>query len=66
MLRLPNFNMLFQLVLTKFFKKKKFDLVIKSCKEPIAFLLTFLKFSYNFDVFYNYYIFLVSNSQMYS
>ena len=41
MLRLPNFNMLFQLVLTKFFKSELFsclpkvDHVIKSCKEPI-------------------------------
>ena len=40
-LRLPNFNMLFQLVLTKFFKSelfsclRKVDHVIKSCKEPI-------------------------------
>ena len=40
-LRLPNFNMLFQLVLTKFFKSKLFSClpkvghVIKSCKEPI-------------------------------
>ena len=39
-LRLPNFNMLFQLVLTKFFKSELFsclskaDHVIKSCKEP--------------------------------
>ena len=37
---LPIFNMLFQLVLTKFFKSELFlclpkvDLVIKSCKEP--------------------------------
>ena len=41
-LRLPNFNMLFQLVLTKFFKSELFSCVttvgqvIKSCKEPIA------------------------------
>ena len=41
MLRLPNFNMLFQLVLTKFFKSELFsclpkvDHVIKSLKEPI-------------------------------
>ena len=41
-LRLPNFNMLFQLVLTKFFKSELFsclpkvDHVIKSCKEPIT------------------------------
>ena len=40
-LRLPNFNMLFQLVLTTFFKSELFscllkvDHVIKSCKEPI-------------------------------
>ena len=40
MLRLPNFNMLFQLVLRKFFKSElssyllKVDHVIKSCKEP--------------------------------
>ena len=40
-LRLPNFNMLFQLVLTKFFKSElvsclpKVGYVIKSCKEPI-------------------------------
>ena len=40
-LRFPNFNMLFQLVLTKFFKSELFsclpkvDHVIKSCKEPI-------------------------------
>ena len=39
-LRLPNFNMLFQLVLTKFFRSELFsclpkvDHVIKSCKEP--------------------------------
>ena len=38
-LRLANFNMLFQLVLTKFFKSELFsclkvDYVIKSCKEP--------------------------------
>ena len=42
-LRLPNFNMLFQLFLTKFFKSELFSClptvghVIKSCKEPIAF-----------------------------
>ena len=42
-LRLTNFNMLFQLVLTKFFKSELFSClptvgrVIKSCKEPIAF-----------------------------
>ena len=42
-LRLPNFNMLFQLVLTKLFKSELFtwlpkvDQVIKSCKEPIVF-----------------------------
>ena len=41
-LRLPNFNMLFQLVLTKFFKSELFSClpkaghVIKSCKEPIV------------------------------
>ena len=41
MLRLPNFNKLFQLVLTKFFKSELFsclpkvDHVIKSLKEPI-------------------------------
>ena len=41
MLRLPNFNMLFQLVLTKFFKSEVFSCllkvghVIKSGKEPI-------------------------------
>ena len=46
MLRLPNFNMLFQLVLTKFFKSELFsrllkvDHVITSCKEPIAFYLS--------------------------
>ena len=40
-LRLPNFDMLFQLVLAKFFKSELFsclpkvDHVIKSCKEPI-------------------------------
>ena len=40
-LRFPNFNMLFQLELTKFFKSELFsclpkvDHVIKSCKEPI-------------------------------
>ena len=40
MVRLPNFNMLFQLVLRKFFKSElssylpKVDHVIKSCKEP--------------------------------
>ena len=41
-LRLPNFNILFQLVLSKFFKSKLFsclpkvDHVIKWCKEPIT------------------------------
>ena len=41
-LMLPNFNMLFQLVLTKFFKIEPFSClpkvghVIKSCKEPIT------------------------------
>ena len=41
MLSLPNFSMLFQLVLTKFFKSELFsclpnlDHVIKSCKGPI-------------------------------
>ena len=41
-LRLLNFNMLFQLVLTKFFKSELFaclpkvDHVIKSCKDPIT------------------------------
>ena len=41
-LRSPNFNMLFQLVLTKFFKSELFSClpkvghVIKSCKEPIV------------------------------
>ena len=40
-LRLPNFNMLFQLVLAKCLKSELFsclpkvDHVIKSCKEPI-------------------------------
>ena len=40
-LRLPNFNMLFQLLLTNFFKSELFsclpkvDHVMKSCKEPI-------------------------------
>ena len=40
-LRLLNFNMLFQLVLTEFFKSELFsclpkaDHVTKSCKEPI-------------------------------
>ena len=40
-LRLPNFNMLFQFVLTTFFKSELFlclpkvDHVIKSCKETI-------------------------------
>ena len=40
-LRLPNFNMLFQLMLTTFFKSELFsclpkvDHVIKSCKGPI-------------------------------
>ena len=40
-LRLPNFNMLFQLVLAKFFKSELFsclpkaDHEIKSCKEPL-------------------------------
>ena len=43
-LRLPNLNMLFQLVLTKFFKSELFSClpkvnhVIKSCKEPIRLL----------------------------
>ena len=43
LLRLPNFDMLFQLVLTKFSKRELFsclpkvDHVIKSCKEPIVF-----------------------------
>ena len=41
-LRLPNFNILLQLVLTKFFKSELFsclpkvDQVIKSCKEPLT------------------------------
>ena len=40
-LRLPNFNMLFQLALTKFFKSELFSClpkvghVIESCEEPI-------------------------------
>ena len=40
-LRLPNFNMLFQLALTKFFKSELFSCLpkvahlIKSCEEPI-------------------------------
>ena len=40
-IRLPNFDMLFQLVLAKFFKSElysclsKVDHVIKSCKEPL-------------------------------
>ena len=42
MLRSLNFNMLFQLVLTKFFKSELFSSlskvghVIKSCKEPVT------------------------------
>ena len=42
MLRLPNFSMLFQLVLTKFFKSELFsclpkvDHVIKSCKGLLS------------------------------
>ena len=45
-LTLPNFNMLFQLVLTKFFKSELFsclpkvDHAIKSCKEPIRLTAT--------------------------
>ena len=45
MLRLPNFNILLQLVLTKFFKSELFlclpnvDHVITSCKEPIVLYL---------------------------
>ena len=48
-LRLPNFNMLFQLVLTKFFKSELFSClpkvghVIKSCKEPIHEVSTHLE-----------------------
>ena len=49
MLRLLNFNMLFQLVLTKFFKSELFscltkvDHVIKSCKEPMPLDLPHVK-----------------------
>ena len=45
-LKFPNFNMLFQLVLTKFFKSELFSClpkvgyVIKSCKEPIDWAIT--------------------------
>ena len=48
MLRLPNFNMLFQLVLRKLFKSELFsclpkvDHVIKSYKEPIVTNINFL------------------------
>ena len=57
-LRLLNFNMLFRLVLTKFFKSELFsclpkvDHVIKSCKEPIitiAFFVTTLSYD-NFSL----------------
>ena len=59
-LRLPNFNMLFQLVLTKFFKSELFSClakvghVIKSYKEPIIakfayILLPQMKYVY-FDI----------------
>ena len=46
-LRLPNFNMVFQLVLTKFFKRELFLClpnvyhVIKSCKEPITYFVIY-------------------------
>ena len=46
-LRLPNFNMVFQLVLTKFFKRELFSClpnvyhVIKSCKEPITYFVIY-------------------------
>ena len=50
-LRLPIFNMLFQMVLTKFFKRdllflclSKVDQVIKSCKEPIPLTIISLAF----------------------
>ena len=50
--RLPNFNMLFQLVLTKFFKSELFsflpkvDHVINSCKRPtMATVSQFFQFS---------------------
>ena len=48
MLRLPNFNMLFQLVLTKLFKSELFSWlpkvgqVIKSCKDSTI-LVTFVE-----------------------
>ena len=48
MLRLPNFNMLFQLVLRNLFKSELFsclpkvDHVIKSCKEPMVTNINFL------------------------
>ena len=48
-LRVPNFDMLFLLVVTKFFKSELFsclptvDHVIKSCKEHINVLKKFLK-----------------------
>ena len=63
-LRLPNFNMLFQLVLTKFFKSElvsclpKVGYVIKSCKEPIQLtepshsFITFFKSGTRTDPFY--------------
>ena len=49
-LRLPNFNMLFQLVLTKFFKSESFCVYWKlimwsqSCKEPTRLRHTVLQF----------------------
>ena len=52
-LRLPNFNMLFQLVLTKFFKSELFSClpkaghVIKPCKEPSAIYLLKILFPFN-------------------
>ena len=48
--QVPIFNMLFQLVLTKFFKRELFlclpkvDQVIKSCKEPIPLTIISLAF----------------------
>ena len=61
-LRLPNFNMLFQLVLTKFFKSELFsclpkvDHVIKSCKEPIIYAISLMIMTciMNFVVYLKY------------
>ena len=58
MLRLANFNMLFQLAWTKFFKSELFSClppvghVIKSCKEPIL-LFSLLHLLIFFSIFFH-------------